>query len=236
MHQNINQGEVLDSTTSTQTELKDRLLQNVDLPNYYFIQASVQSQGRGRQGREWVSENGNLFLSVLLRGPLHNITWIPHHVGFSILKTFFNLGVKEDALKIKWPNDIIDVTSSPAKIAGLIVEKVGNHFILGVGINILTAPKVNEQNTSSLKDLISEVPSLEKVRNLFLKNLSEPINLSQLKNCFEKYGFFKKGDAIQFGDEKAKVEGIGEFGELLVRMDSGIIRPLFSEDVHLVKN
>jgi BirA family transcriptional regulator, biotin operon repressor / biotin---[acetyl-CoA-carboxylase] ligase len=44
-----------------------RELAEAGFPHGTWVAAKEQGRGRGRLGREWVGERGNLFLSVVLR-------------------------------------------------------------------------------------------------------------------------------------------------------------------------
>ncbi len=48
---------------------------------------------------------------------------------------------------IKWPNDIL---IGNAKLAGILLERVGSHLIIGVGVNIASAPELPDRKTTSL--------------------------------------------------------------------------------------
>ncbi len=48
---------------------------------------------------------------------------------------------------IKWPNDIL---IGNAKLAGILLERVGAHLIIGIGVNIASAPELPDRKTTSL--------------------------------------------------------------------------------------
>jgi biotin-(acetyl-CoA carboxylase) ligase len=80
---------VLESVDSTQLELKRRFSQDPFLQDYSFVHAYEQSTGRGRQDRSWNSCRGNLYLSILLRGPFAAITWTPHRLAVAMMESRF---------------------------------------------------------------------------------------------------------------------------------------------------
>ncbi len=51
--------------TSTNDEAKK--LMDDGAPEGTVVRADVQTAGRGRQGRRWVSDPGNLYMSIILR-------------------------------------------------------------------------------------------------------------------------------------------------------------------------
>ncbi len=102
-----------------------------------IVIAESQTSGKGRQGRDWISPKGGIWLSIILEPEfdLYKITLIPFAVAIalaiSIEKT---LGIQT---KLKWPNDI---TLNGKKIAGIIIDasiqstKIES-IVIGVGIN-----------------------------------------------------------------------------------------------------
>jgi BirA family biotin operon repressor/biotin-[acetyl-CoA-carboxylase] ligase len=101
--------------------------------------AEMQSAGRGRRGRTWVSPfAASLYLSLLWRancgaaalGGLSLVT------GIAILRALQSLGIEGAGLK--WPNDVL---AGRDKLAGVLIDVVGESngpcaLIVGVGINM----------------------------------------------------------------------------------------------------
>lgn len=123
-----------------------------------WITARSQSSGRGRLGRHWVSEPGNLYASVLLLdaaplariGTLPFITVLALHAALCEVSNFAS-----DRIKIKWPNDIL---IDGAKISGLLIESEilpnGSLAIAcGFGVNIAHHPDAPLYPTTDLRTL-----------------------------------------------------------------------------------
>jgi len=105
--------ESLPSTQSLVTELAER-----GEPAGLAILARRQTAGRGRAGRAWQSEAGNLHLSVLLRptGQAREVA------GYALLAAVaLHEGALHHApirtLRLKWPNDLME---GDAKLAGIL--------------------------------------------------------------------------------------------------------------------
>jgi BirA family biotin operon repressor/biotin-[acetyl-CoA-carboxylase] ligase len=49
--------------------------------------------------------------------------------------------------RLKWPNDVMIGT---AKLAGILLERVGDSVIVGIGVNLASAPKLPERETIAL--------------------------------------------------------------------------------------
>ncbi|MCC7305191.1 MAG: biotin--[acetyl-CoA-carboxylase] ligase [Alphaproteobacteria bacterium] len=106
------------------------------------VQALEQTKGRGRHERPWVSERGNLYLSVLLRpgcdARLIGQTGLV--AGLAVAETVREL--TGQAPLLKWPNDVL---LESGKCAGILVEsEISKHgvewAVLGIGVNIASAP------------------------------------------------------------------------------------------------
>jgi BirA family transcriptional regulator, biotin operon repressor / biotin---[acetyl-CoA-carboxylase] ligase len=116
-------------------------------PLPFWVRADVQTAGRGRAGRTWVSRAGNLHASfachcgapLLKAGQLSLVAGI---AVFDAIRDTMELA-PEAKLRIKWPNDIlIDV----AKAGGILVESTsaregpGFLAVMGFGLNLVEAP------------------------------------------------------------------------------------------------
>jgi BirA family biotin operon repressor/biotin-[acetyl-CoA-carboxylase] ligase len=88
-----------------------------------FIVAERQSAGRGRRGREWVSEPGNLYATLLLSDPVPP-SMSPQLCFVAALALHDAVldgcaGLAPVRLKLKWPNDLL---LDGAKLAGILIE------------------------------------------------------------------------------------------------------------------
>lgn len=120
-----------DEIDSTNKYLKERK----DIQNYDCVIAKTQTAGVGRRGNIWVSNEGMAIFSFALQEDskisLEEYMRLPLIAGISVLsglKKIENLDYK-----FKWTNDIY---LQDKKICGILVEKINNFFIIGIGINI----------------------------------------------------------------------------------------------------
>jgi BirA family biotin operon repressor/biotin-[acetyl-CoA-carboxylase] ligase len=128
----------LEDTGSTNTEAM-RLAREGD-PGRLWVTARRQIEGRGRRGRPWVSEAGNLYASLLLLDPgaPSAIAALPLVAALGVYRALKPLFVRTpQALAIKWPNDIL---VDGAKINGILLESgqiAGGRLavVIGCGIN-----------------------------------------------------------------------------------------------------
>ena len=119
--------------TSTQLYLKEQL-KTKQLQAPVAVVADIQTQGIGSRNNEWISQEGNLFLSFAL--PL---TELPNDLKLESASIYFAYILKEtltafgSKVILKWPNDFyID----DKKIGGMITTVIGNTLICGVGLNL----------------------------------------------------------------------------------------------------
>jgi BirA family biotin operon repressor/biotin-[acetyl-CoA-carboxylase] ligase len=139
---------------STNTECIERA--RAGDPGNLWITGERQLQGRGRRGRAWVSEAGNLYASLLLidPAPAEALASLPLVVAVAVHRAIEAvLPVdRTGALKIKWPNDIL---LSGAKICGILLESETlsdgrRAVVIGQGINVAHAPPAGLYETTSL--------------------------------------------------------------------------------------
>ena len=106
-------------------------------PGQLWVTALRQTQGRGRRGRSWVSERGNLYASLLLvdAAPLACLGQLPLVIALGLARALATLrGIEPDALRIKWPNDI---WLGERKLAGILIEaRPPDWAVIGIGINV----------------------------------------------------------------------------------------------------
>lgn len=137
--------------------------------------AESQTGGRGRMGRKWISPEGGIWLSVVLKPrmqPLHapRITILS---GVAVAKTIRSYGLPA---KIKWPNDVL---INNKKVCGILTEigaEMDNiqYLIVGVGIDANvdteTFPEEFRDNSTSLKnELGHDINRIEFVQGLLLE-------------------------------------------------------------------
>lgn len=121
-----------------------------------WLRAGRQTGGRGRQGREWSSPPGNLHASTLIRPrpgdpPAPTLALVAAVALHEALKLFAGGA----ALAIKWPNDIL---SGPAKLAGILLERIDRGVVAGFGANLAAFPEAVGRPATSLAALGSAAP------------------------------------------------------------------------------
>lgn len=156
--------------------------------NPTIILSEKQTKGRGTMGKKWVSNKGNLFISILFEIRKKKIDFkkfaiLNAYLLKNILSTKFS-----NKINIKWPNDLL---FDGKKICGILQETFINtdkkFLIVGIGINTNLNPKIKGFNTTSLKKIINNNIDNKKVFNIIKKTYekflpkTDKYNFSELK-------------------------------------------------------
>ena len=210
--------------------------------------AERQSAGRGRQGRSWVSQPGNLLLSVLLRPDMAQLPYISILGGLAAARAVRKT-TGLDA-RIKWPNDLM---LSGRKAAGILSESTVEgqsvcYAVLGIGINVaLNSGDISEISgvACSLNEAAgTEIPREKLLRHLLMDlddlyrslpasgpNVSPPL-VAEWTGLLETIG--SRVTATFHEDEVRGVAvGVDENGNLLLKTDDGEVITLTAGDVTL---
>lgn len=135
-----------DEIDSTMNAVRDYIINNPLKSHGYLVQADLQTGGRGRYGRQWISPKGNLYFSLCLT-PGVNLTKaseLSFVVCLAIGEALQEILPKKTKMLYKWPNDIL---IDDLKICGILLEANTNlknelqGIIIGIGLNCLHFPK-----------------------------------------------------------------------------------------------
>lgn len=145
----------LDEVSSTNTEALARA--RAGDSGFLWITAERQTGGRGRRGREWVSERGNLYSSLLLVdfAPTQELGSLPLAVALAVHETIVSVMPPGGAtVDIKWPNDVL---IDRRKTSGILLEAERlpdgrMALVIGIGINIRARPDLALYPVTSLAD------------------------------------------------------------------------------------
>ncbi len=105
-----------------------------------WITAKRQTAGRGRRGRTWVSEPGNLYATLLLTdaAPPERAAELSFVAALAVHDA---VGARIPGLAarlaLKWPNDVL---IDGNKFAGILIEGEGRAAAIGIGVNCVHHP------------------------------------------------------------------------------------------------
>ncbi len=117
-----------------------------------WLVALAQDAGKGRQGRQWQSLNGNFFGSTLVRlrpadPPAPSLALA---TGLALIEAV-DIAAPGRALMLKWPNDLMQ---NGAKLGGILLERSGDRVVAGFGVNLAAAPAIEGRATADLGGVI----------------------------------------------------------------------------------
>ncbi|PHR16918.1 MAG: biotin--[acetyl-CoA-carboxylase] ligase [Sphingopyxis sp.] len=118
------------------------------VPEGFWLRAEVQTGGIGRRGRKWESPKGNLYCSTAIDiqpgdpAP-SSLSFV---AGLSVYSAIRRC-LPDVPMLLKWPNDVL---VSGAKICGILLERVKDQVVVGIGVNIAVAPEVEGRVVNSL--------------------------------------------------------------------------------------
>lgn len=144
---------ILDETDSTNAEARRRAEAGEVGP--LWIAARRQTAGRGRRGRQWGSDSGNLFTSLLLltqKSPAEaaQLTFAASLAVADLLDRY----VPPALVTIKWPNDVL---LDGRKTSGILIESGpapsgGLWLAVGIGVNLSQTPGETERPATCIAE------------------------------------------------------------------------------------
>uniref|UniRef100_UPI00140BC197 biotin--[acetyl-CoA-carboxylase] ligase n=1 Tax=Altererythrobacter segetis TaxID=1104773 RepID=UPI00140BC197 len=135
---------VVPETGSTNADLLARLAAGERIPEGEWLAADRQTSGRGRQGRSWLDGPGNFMGSTVVHVSPHDPP--PASLSFvaalAVYETVLARLGNPRELQLKWPNDVL---LGGGKFCGLLLEREGGSVVIGVGVNLASAPRSEAQ-------------------------------------------------------------------------------------------
>ncbi|MDP8567572.1 biotin--[acetyl-CoA-carboxylase] ligase [Methylophilus aquaticus] len=234
--------QVLAQVDSTNRYLMQESVRGV--PHATCVVAQVQTAGRGRRGRNWLSKlGGSLTFSLLWRFQCGaaGLSGLSLVVGLALVRALHGMGLVD--VRLKWPNDLIVQTHGEwQKLGGILIELQGDMegpsaAVIGVGLNLdvdTTLRQQIDQAAMGLNQLYGKALDPNQVLGRCLASLAEHLNL------FAEHGFsyFQPQWAAYHAFHQQAVDlhlvngqvlpgrviDIAEEGSLLVETASGIQR------------
>ena len=224
----------LDTVGSTNDWLAERKRAQDGL----WVRANSQTGGRGRRGRLWVSEPGNLYASTLARhrpgdGPAQQLSFIAALALADALDAF----VPAARITLKWPNDAL---LDGVKCAGILLEGDRGATIVGFGVNLAHHPDFIDRPATSLKaaGLVPPQPAafLEPLRASFaaLRDLWRDGGFQPIRKAWMARAAGQGAPLVaRLGSETVEgvFEGLAEDGGLQLRLADGTLRTIRSGEV-----
>jgi len=210
------------------------------------IIADTQTAGRGRIGRTWLSPEGSLAMSVILKPSLDNLPQLVMIASLAVVRAIRKVAGLET--QIKWPNDVL---IKGKKVCGILIESEVkgdrvNFAIIGIGINVnfdpLAFPDISEIATSLSHELGARISKaafistlLPELEQLYLEAQAGAPVYKEWQENMETLGRriqVKTGEAV----EQGKAETVTEHGNLILRRSDGSLTEIVAGDVTVIKD
>jgi len=222
----------LDSTSKR----AEKLIKTNEAQGNFLVIANEQSSGIGRKKNSWFSPKGGIWITAAIYGlsvesNLTIFTGICIHQA--LIELFPDL---ENALKIKWPNDIY---LSDKKLCGILSKHltVRKYHLIGIGINsnVTAFPdELVDIATSLQRELRTDVDNTEVMRKIFDKfseNLPDFIEGNLEVKYFNRYSLLK-GKRVELDTDFDRfsgiAKGINKSGAILIELKPGMIQPFYA--------
>ena len=112
---------------------------------FCVVLADRQTEGRGRQGNRWESPaEAGLWLSAALPPPSGVAPGLVLQRAMAAAAQVLDPELR--TLGLKWPNDLVAWKEGRlVKAGGILGEQIGGRLILGLGVNLTSAPDIPER-------------------------------------------------------------------------------------------
>lgn len=166
----------MEQTGSTNSDMLARASQGACEGEW--LRAERQSAGRGRMGRNWLEQSGNLYASTIIRIGKGDppTTLLAMVAGIAFARTVMDFAGEEN-IQLKWPNDVM---MGSAKMGGILLERQDDAVIAGFGLNIISPPHIDGRITMALADALPlnmAVPSAHNVCERLAYHFSNTLSL-----------------------------------------------------------
>ena len=209
-----------------------------------IVIAEVQTRGRGRLSREWLSPEGGIYFTIILR-PKISPAYAPRvnlmaatAVAATIRKLF---GLRAE---LKWPNDVL---IAGKKVCGILAEMdaemdVVNCVNVGIGINANTSIPQFERTATSLKDMLGREISRKELLSALVVEIERRQPLLMKANLLREWKRLsatlnKEVRVMSLGEEViGQAIDIDPTGALILKSKDGSLRTVLVGDcIHLME-
>ena len=194
----------LDEIDSTNEYLKRMSQDGWNSDETLIVTAQYQTSGKGRRGRNWVTQPGTALMFSAMMKPklsLNDCSMLTLVMALAVRRSLSDMDIET---KIKWPNDLV---LNKKKICGILTEAIAEtgQIIIGVGINT---------NQESMPDDLSDTAT-----SILMETDDCVDHESLLDNII--YHFEKLTDAVYEAGDLSLVRE--EYEEGLVSMNNKVM-------------
>lgn len=209
------------------------------------VKALRQTAGRGRRGRPWVSEPGNLYFSFILEPdcPLMQTSQLSFVMAVAVGEAILPYLNASEILSYKWPNDLL---INKEKVAGILIEtesdgkQLAQACVVGIGVNLNALPNhpaypvttLNRHTTTNLSLDMLFLEILEQIKLYYQRWKQEGFG-SIREKWLEHAHSLGENLSVTIGEAKicGKFMGLNPDGALLLEREDGFVHKLMSAEV-----
>jgi BirA family transcriptional regulator, biotin operon repressor / biotin---[acetyl-CoA-carboxylase] ligase len=201
-------------------------------PGLLWLVSKHQQSGRGRRGRAWSTEGGNLAatLLVLPDAGLRSSAALGFVAGLALAEALEavipngRVTVAPDAgetgqggrFRLKWPNDVL---ADGAKLSGILLESMmlgpeRHALAIGIGVNVVTHPQDLPYPATSLRALDSDCDA-------------ETLFLALSDAWLVNYDMWRHGRGLDDVRRKWLKHAAGIGSQVAVQVDGKVLRGIF---------
>ena len=221
---------------STMDTAKDMARKNC--PDFTVVIAGCQTAGRGRLNRQWLSNEGGLYFTLVLRPdiPLQASFRVNFLASLTLARMLRDAyGVDAD---VKWPNDIlVDDRKLSGMLSELEAEADRVFFInIGMGINVNNEPAVLEPAPISLKKILGREVSRIELLTRFLDEFEKRLKNLQLETVIAEWKQYTVTlqRQVRVVTRQEVIEGraldVDDNGALMVELADGSVKKIIYGD------
>ncbi|MFC3069987.1 biotin--[acetyl-CoA-carboxylase] ligase [Phenylobacterium soli] len=239
MHPPVEAYEALDSTNA---EARRRAETGEGGP--VWITAAVQTAGRGRRGRAWSTNKGNLAATLLMTTDAPPVE--AAQISFVAALAAADLAdacLGPDVARLKWPNDVL---IHGRKCVGILVESGARAdgrlwLAVGIGVNLAHAPQDVERPAAAFAEHMAVPPPQPLDALEVLATRFEAWRATWATHGFSPIARAWSLRAMGIGEPcearlpnrtlKGVAEGLDTDGALRLRLDDGALERITAGDV-----
>lgn len=195
----------------------------------FWVTAHSQRAGRGRRGREWISEPGNLYASLLLDAPslTHCAPQLSFVASLAVRDAICDVAGLAAQVKLKWPNDIL---CGGLKLGGILIEGELPFIVVGIGVNCAHHPDRTRYPSTDLSACGAPVSPEEVFQQLSARmcerliQWNEGAGFASTRADWLQYAFRHGGNirvSIGEGDVTGIFDTLDDTGRLVLRLPDG---------------
>lgn len=228
------------------TNAEAKRLAEAGAPHGTLVVADMQTAGRGRRGRSWISPaDTNIYFTIVLKPEFapdqaSMLTLVAAHAITAAFRDALGLSAG-----IKWPNDVV---IDGRKTCGILTEMSLEqndiqYVVIGVGINVRKqefAPEIADR-AIALDEVCAEKVDrsrlLAAVMNRFevdYESFLQTCSMERLRDSYNAMLVNRDQEVCVLdpaGEYRGTARGINDRGELIVELSDGSLREVYAGEV-----